>query len=68
MCHLVKDIYKLKEDNSYKLVNVMICTFNGNKYLSLSDKSRIEEIVDIGNVVDECAAMGKGNIKIVQAS
>ena len=45
----------------------MIRTFNGNKYLSLSDKSRIEEIVDIGNVVDECAAMGEGSIKIVQS-
>ena len=29
-----KDINKLKEDNSYGLVNVTICTFNGSKYLS----------------------------------
>ena len=44
----------------------MIHTFNGIKYLSLSDKSCIEEIADIGNVVDESATMGEGSIKIVQ--
>ena len=48
-----KDINKLKEDNSYRLINVTICTFNGRVYLSLSEKSRIEEIADIGDVVDD---------------
>ena len=37
-----KDINKLKEDNSYRLINVTIRTFNGTKYLSLSEKSCIE--------------------------
>ena len=61
-----KDMNKLKEDYSYRLINVTIRTFNGSKYLSLSEKSYIEEITDIGDVVDEGATMGEGSIKIVK--
>lgn len=49
------DIGSLQVSNSYKLINVNVCLFNG-KYISVSAKSVITEVEDIGNVMECCDA------------
>ncbi len=43
----------MEMDSSYKLQNVTVRVFNGVKYLSLSTKSEVVAITDIGEVVEE---------------
>ncbi len=56
-----------KTDKSYRLENVTIRTFNGAKYLSLSDKSTKKEVDDVGEVVGEDAAGETGGAKLLKA-
>ena len=48
-----KDVGRLKEDVTYQLKNVTVCLFNGRIYISLSPRSIIEEVSDIGEVLEE---------------
>ena len=41
----------LKEDSSYKIVSATVRSFNGVKYVSLGEKSTIEQLGDIGDVI-----------------
>ncbi len=54
------DVGYFKTDKSYRLENVTIRTFNGAKYLSLSDKSTKQE-------VDEDVAGETGGAKLLKA-
>lgn len=51
----------LQDDSSYKFSQVTIRSFNGQKYISLREKSKVEQVENIGDVViDEivkCKAM-----------
>ena len=56
-----------EESKSYKLSNVTVRSFNGAKYLSLGEGCDIEEIEDIGEVIDdENAASQLGKAKVVK--
>ena len=55
-----------KEDQSYKLNNATIRSFNGAKYLSLGEVCDVELIEDIGEVIDdENSASQSGSAKVV---
>ena len=54
-----KDVGTLREEQSYKFTNVTIRTFNGVKYLSLSENAKIITVDDIGEVVDDDVEEGK---------
>lgn len=56
----------VKEDQTYKFMNVTIRSFNGAKFISLSPQSTIEEVADIGEVVDDDVEEGGGGIKVVK--
>ena len=60
-----KDVGVVKVGCSYKFCNVTIRSFSGAKYLSLSENSAIEEVEDIGEVVEEDADDSVG-VKIVK--
>ena len=62
-----RDVGKCLENNTYQLNNVTIRSFNGIKYLSLSEKSSVEEVQDLGDVVtgtidDEGPSIVEGEI------
>ena len=57
----------LKADQTYKLVGVTIRSFNGLKYISIGEKSRIEYRDDIGEVIEDEVATGTGGLKTVNA-
>ena len=46
-------IKMIKDGKSYKFGNVTVRTFNAAKFISLGENCVIEEIDDIGNVVDD---------------
>ena len=60
-----KDAGVVKVGCSYKFCNVTVRSFGGAKYLSLSENSAIEEVEDIGEVVEEDADDPVG-VKIVK--
>lgn len=41
-------------------MNITIKTFSGVRYMSLSSKSTIQEVGDVGEVVEEVVDNGKG--------
>ena len=47
-----EDVGKLDEDRSYKLTNVIVRMYRGERYLSISDGSVIEEVADIGEIAE----------------
>ncbi len=48
-----KDAASWKEGNSYRLSNVVVCSYQKSKYLSVpKDGATIEEIDDVGKVAD----------------
>ena len=57
----------LQEQNSYKLLNVTVRSFNGAKYISLGEHSEIKHIDDIGDTTDESVFAGSGNLKVITA-
>lgn len=56
----------LEEDRSYRFNNVTVRSFNGVKYLSLSEASTITAIDDIGEIVEEYPNEGQ-TLKVVEA-
>ena len=59
----------VQEDKSYKLMNVIVRSFNGSKYISVGQESEVVTIEDIGEVIDNstiedsgCAKVCKGEI------
>ena len=59
----------LKPEHSYKLIDVTVRTYAEKKYISLSVRSRIEEIQDIGEIAEidsdcklKCANLVVGRI------
>ena len=59
-------IQLLKVDHSYQLSNVTVRSFNGVKYVSLSEKSSVKEVSDIGDVIDEVVGDGSGGVNVVK--
>ncbi len=52
-----KDVIKVLEvDCTYKLRGVTVRSFNQAKYISLRERATIEEVDDIGEVVNEVVA------------
>ena len=61
-----KDVGRLKEDVTYQLKNVTVRLFNGRIYIFLSSRSIIEEVSDIGKVLEENIEDGlDGDVKEV---
>ena len=58
-----KDVGVLEPSCSYKLMDITIRSFNGVRYLSLSSKSTIQEVGDIGEVVEGVIDDGEGVVK-----
>jgi len=56
----------LKEDTSYKIFNATVRSFNGAKYLSLSERAIIKAVDDIGDTADDMGFDGSGGISVVQ--
>ena len=61
------NIGKIKEGNSYKIMNVTVRSFNGSKYLSIAERSVIKVVDDIGYVIDEPTFDGAGGIIKINA-
>lgn len=62
-----KDVGTLIEDQTYKLTNVTIRTFNGIKYISLSENAKIVAVDDIGEVIDdEDVEEGSSGLKVIK--
>jgi len=60
------EIDVLQESKSYKITNATIRTFNGEKYISIGQKSKIAIIEDIGEVIDNESPQGSsGRAKVV---
>ena len=57
----------LKEDRSCKIISVIVPSFNGEKYVSLSEKSTIEQMNDIGNVLREEIVYRAGDVTVLKA-
>ena len=56
-----------QENKSYKLSNATVGSFNGAKYLSLGEGCDVQEIEDIGEVIDdENVASQSGSAKVVK--
>lgn len=55
------------EEDSYKFLNVTVRSFNGSKYISLGEKSEIQKVKDIGDVVDKSVYDGSGEVKVFKA-
>lgn len=53
-----KNIGKFDVDGCYELKDVTVRSFNGSKYLSLSEKSLVTKIEDIGEVVADIITSG----------
>ena len=51
-----RDVGSLEEDRSYKMRDVVVRMYRGEKYLSVGDGSTIEEVEDIGEVVESDGA------------
>ena len=63
-----KQIKMIEDGKSYKLGIVTVRTFNAAKFVSLGENSVVEEIEDIGNVIDnEDLESGVGRAKVVKA-
>ena len=54
----------LKEGTSYKLVNVTVRSFNGARYISLGNKTEIQIIDELGDVVEGDVFDGSGQVKV----
>ena len=61
-----EQVNMLKEEHSYKLVNVTVRSFNGAKYVSVGEKSEIQEMGDIGGVVEKDTFDGNGKLKMFE--
>ena len=61
-----KDVGVLKVGCTYKFTNVTVRMFSGVKFLSLSESAMIEEVADIGEVVEENVDEGLDGVKIVK--
>lgn len=61
-----EEVNVLKEEHSYKLMNVTVRSFNGAKYVSVGEKSEIQEIGNIGGVVEKDTFDGSGKLKVFQ--
>ena len=61
-----KDVGVLKVGCTYKFTNVTVRMFNGAKFLSLSESAMIEEVADIGEVVEGNVDEGRDGVKIVK--
>ena len=48
-----ENIGKVKEGNSYHIMNVTVRLFGGSKYLSVAERSLIKVVDDIGYVIKE---------------
>ena len=58
---------KLKVDSCYKIINATVRSFNGSKYISLGERSLLQDVEDIGYVVDESPFDGSGGITVMKA-
>ena len=57
----------LKEDSLYKIISATVRSFNGAKYVSLGEKSTIEQMDDIGDVVgEELVYHGAGDVTVLR--
>ena len=57
----------LQENKSYELSKVTVRSFNGAKYLSVGEGCGINQIEDVGDVIDdESAESGSGGAKVVK--
>ena len=61
-----KDVGCVEVGGSYRLEDVTVRSFNGVKYVSVSEKSRIVKVDDVGEVVDEDVAEGSGGMLVVK--
>ena len=61
-----KDVGCVEVGASYRLEDVTVRLFNGVKYLSVSEKSRIVKVDDVGEVVDEDIDKGSGGMLAVK--
>ncbi len=62
-----EDVIKVLEvDCTYKLRDVTVRSFNQAKYVSLGERATIEEVDDIGEVVNEVEADSVGGAKVVK--
>ena len=58
----------MKENSSYKIVSATVRSFNGAKYVSVGEKSIVEQTGDIGDVVgEELVYHGAGDITVLKA-
>ncbi len=55
------DVGKLHVNKSYRLENVLVHVFSGDKYLSVYKESKIESVADIGKVDDTVAPECSGS-------
>ena len=56
----------LEINQSYKMLQVTVRSFNGRKYFSLGEKCEIEKIEDIGEIVDDDLDNGNGGAVVVK--
>jgi len=62
-----KQLGKLEEGKSYKILSASVRSFNGAKYLSLGERSKVELKDDIGDVVgEELVYDGSGNVQVIK--
>ena len=58
----------LQEDQTYKISNITVQSFNGTKYMSVAENSLIKKTEDIiGEVVDETLPNDRGEAKVIKA-
>ena len=53
-------------DSSYNIMNAIVQSFNGSKYLSLSERSLLQDVKDIGYVTDELPLDEDGGIAVIK--
>ena len=58
----------LKKNSSYKIVSATVRSFNGAKFVSLGEKSTIEQLGDIDDVIGkELVYHGAGDVTVLKA-
>ena len=59
-----KNVGVLKVGSTYKFCNVTVRMFSGAKFLSLSENAVLEEVTDMGEVVEEDVEEGVDGVKV----
>lgn len=60
-------IGKIKVDSCHKIMNATVQSFNGSKYLSLGERTVVQDVEDIGYVADEFPFDGNGGVTVMKA-